>query len=1331
MKDHNYMPTDAYVYVDGSKGTYTINLSYTDKATWYGVYLYHQSSTDYKYYELYPTDEELTSMSRTYTITFATDQVFDRIEVWAFDYNYDRTCEAYVNNTTFTIPASEYAPKDLQADVHTDHTATLSWEANTNVYHYWVYVYYDGINIYEKDLYPGSTEPVNGRYSVEFDKAVGNGDYTVRVSSYDDNGNYLGEAKIDFTIDGIPALGSCKVRVLIPSGTNFDVSNGVWFWWWQPGENGKWVKAEDKGGRWYEATISNITNSTFQFLVQNKGEWNDPYMESSNSRYITESSVCMKLTAYYNLYNEDCSAVDHDYSIKSVKADAEPGKVTFTITANEYAASYSIYHHLQGSSGSYEWLCGGSLDANHVLSGLTNGLEAGEYDYRIYIYDENGNSAASPYNGTMTIPENTFIPKNLTVTPVGGNAYEISWDVATDVDRYYVSCRDANGNTMLDDYYSPSDLTVVGGKYVLKTAPARVSGEAYCRVDAYAPNESEHRGRSSMYFDVTITDLGDVTVRVQIPSDNNMDISNGVWIAWRYVGNVDYEAIVPATAKSDRWFEASFTVNATKYEFFVLNESALSSNTQSSSGMISYEANPCYEQWYNSGGSYWSLIDAECNAPDHDYRIKKVTTTSAAGGEVTFTIEAKDYATIYEVYARKNGTSDVFDYIGYLEYNGKSTDIKATFFSNEDTDYDYRIYVFDRYGNYLAERYEGVVAVKKNPSVPTNLTATVASDGQTVTLKWTKDSQSQATYYYVVLFDASNDWERGEIPYVEGTTASIKLYVASDYYWVLYVYDSEHTYLGTVTSSDLFTITAKDLSPKNLSATVADQTVTLTWETEPEVTQCSYEIDCNTEGRYFYNLYATSTNGKYSVTFTPPVGVYGDFSWSVVASTENSSYYISNWVTGSDFTIAAPATPITETHTIELNTTGGGSVNYISGSYPKGTTLELFAKPYDSYQFEKWSDGSKDATRTIVLTQDTILTAYFTSAYITHTVQVTAGEGGTVNNVSGTYPENTYLDLVATANSGYKFLKWSDGVTDAERTLRVYQDTVLVATFEKDGGVTPPPTPPTQYSFAYDKQGLGDVKSSEKAGSYDSGKTITLTATPATDWTFEGWSKDGGATTFSTSSSVTITLTENTSIIAIFKTTKKYKVTITAGSGGKVEPSDIKDKEYLGGSSIEITAKPNSGYSFVKWSDGNKQAKRTIVITQDTVLKATFEEEEKAMLRVEIMPDEKAGTVLFDGESVASLRQEVTVGSKVTLTAKAASGYVFVQFEDGSETIKTKDYEVTVNKSKTVTAVFKKEEQGLEEIMNQESGIRKVLINGEIYILRDDKVYTVHGQLVK
>ena len=51
-----------------------------------------------------------------------------------------------------------------------------------------------------------------------------------------------------------------------------------------------------------------------------------------------------------------------------------------------------------------------------------------------------------------------------------------------------------------------------------------------------------------------------------------------------------------------------------------------------------------------------------------------------------------------------------------------------------------------------------------------------------------------------------------------------------------------------------------------------------------------------------------------------------------------------------------------------------------SGTYPAGTAVEARAIAHDGYVFIRWSDGSTNATRQLVVSHDISLVAYFGEA---------------------------------------------------------------------------------------------------------------------------------------------------------------------------------------------------------------------------------------------------------------------------------------------------------------------------------------------------------------
>ena len=99
-------------------------------------------------------------------------------------------------------------------------------------------------------------------------------------------------------------------------------------------------------------------------------------------------------------------------------------------------------------------------------------------------------------------------------------------------------------------------------------------------------------------------------------------------------------------------------------------------------------------------------------------------------------------------------------------------------------------------------------------------------------------------------------------------------------------------------------------------------------------------------------------------------------------------------------------------------------------------------------------------------------------------------------------------------------------------------------------------------------------------GTVKAGQQVSLTATPADEFLFEGWS---GAET-GTAPTISVIMDKNKSITANF-VKKQYKVKIDHSEGGTVEVKTIKqgtptETDYNSGTVLELTAIPDEGYEF-------------------------------------------------------------------------------------------------------------------------------------------------------
>ena len=261
-------------------------------------------------------------------------------------------------------------------------------------------------------------------------------------------------------------------------------------------------------------------------------------------------------------------------------------------------------------------------------------------------------------------------------------------------------------------------------------------------------------------------------------------------------------------------------------------------------------------------------------------------------------------------------------------------------------------------------------------------------------------------------------------------------------------------------------------------------------------------------------------------------------------------------------------------HSERGTTQGDTTVNYLN-------SITITAAANYGYHFTQWNDGNTENPRSLVLTQDTTLTAEF--AINTYTLTTKSNGNGNVTG-NGTYKHGENVIISATADIGYHFVRWNDGNTDNPRTLELTQDTILTA------------------EFAANKYLISTVSNDPKRGT-TSGDTlaayldyVTISATAKYGYHFSSW-ENGNA-----DNPRLVQVTGNKEYMAYFDKNTYTVTTSCDGSYGTVSPSVT--GEYL--DTVTLTATPTLGYHFSRWSDGNTDNPRSFVLTQDTTFSAEF-----------------------------------------------------------------------------------------------------------------------------
>lgn len=124
-------------------------------------------------------------------------------------------------------------------------------------------------------------------------------------------------------------------------------------------------------------------------------------------------------------------------------------------------------------------------------------------------------------------------------------------------------------------------------------------------------------------------------------------------------------------------------------------------------------------------------------------------------------------------------------------------------------------------------------------------------------------------------------------------------------------------------------------------------------------------------------------------------------------------------------------------------------------------------------------------------------------------------------------------------------------------------------------------TPISKYTLSVTSTDGGTVSS--QGGSYNDGSSVTITASPNSEYLFENWSNG------STENPLTITVNQNLSLTANF-VKRKYPLTINIQGEGTVREEIVSSArssdptEYNSGTTLRLTAVPSEGWVFSDWS---------------------------------------------------------------------------------------------------------------------------------------------------
>ena len=167
---------------------------------------------------------------------------------------------------------------------------------------------------------------------------------------------------------------------------------------------------------------------------------------------------------------------------------------------------------------------------------------------------------------------------------------------------------------------------------------------------------------------------------------------------------------------------------------------------------------------------------------------------------------------------------------------------------------------------------------------------------------------------------------------------------------------------------------------------------------------------------------------------------------------------------------------------------------------------------------------------------------------------------------------------------------------------------------------------------------------------------------------------------------------------------------------------------FFEGTHFNLYAYPAEGYKFVSWSDGNTDNPRLIIMpAHNLYLDPIVEVDDSQTPKGAII---NASATEGQGSIADFTSGWYAEGTELTITAEPAEGYEFVEWSDGN-TANPRYITVENGKNVSITAVFCEKGQGIEDIRVEGDQPQKILHEGQIYIFRGGKIYTVQGAQMK
>ena len=492
---------------------------------------------------------------------------------------------------------------------------------------------------------------------------------------------------------------------------------------------------------------------------------------------------------------------------------------------------------------------------------------------------------------------------------------------------------------------------------------------------------------------------------------------------------------------------------------------------------------------------------------------------------------------------------------------------------------------------------------------------------------------------------------------------------------------------GSVAGASISSTTVTMSAPESVTANFV-ATTPITIQTSPEGLQ--------------FNLDGTAMTAPETVNLAPG----SQHSLAIVTATQpgasGTEYVFQSWNNASGPTdsitvgnTAATYTASFQTQyqlTISASPANGGTVTPPSGSYyPGGTSVPISATAASGFQFSSWAGGAAGSSASTAVTMNApeTVTANF-SSLTGITIQTNPPglqftvDGGaamaapqTLNLLPGAHAlaVATTQTIAGATGTQYAFLSWSDAGAASHSITVGSSAATYTATFQTQYQLTILASP-----FA------GGTVTPTSGGFYNSGASVPIAATPASGYTFSGWT---GSVASSSSASTTITMSAPETVTANFASLNGITIQTTPeglqftvdGGAPQTAPQTLTLSQ--GPHTVAVTTTQagavGTQYTFIAWSDSGLPSHTITVGTTAATYIATFQTQYQLTI---------SASPAADGTVTPATGTFYNAGSSVPITAIAASGFQFSNWTGSVASASSASTTVTMSAPESVTANF-------------------------------------------